>query len=616
MCGITGWVDFDHPINEHHLAVVNNMANTLTHRGPDRTTTWTSDHVVFGHTRLIVVDPSGGSQPMTRSINDKSFTICYNGELYNTEDLRKELLQFGYTFRSHSDTEVLLTAYIHWQDKCLDKLNGIFSFAIWDEGRKQLFLARDRLGVKPLFIYPLRNGWLFGSELKAILAHPEVRAEVKEQGLQELLGLSPSRTPGHGVFNGMEELKPGHWMKASSKKAEIQRYWQVKSLAHRESVEETAQHVRDLLKDAVQRQLVADVPVCTFLSGGLDSSAITAFASDYFKEHGKPPLKTFSVDYEENDQYFKANDFQPNSDAPWVNKVSQTFKTNHHRSVISQKELYRSLKEAMRARDLPGMADIDSSLLWFCGTVRNQVTVGLSGECADEIFGGYPWFHNEEKLNGDTFPWMNSVSEREKLLQPKWRKKLELVDYVRHRYEDTLREVPLLQGETGIEAKRRKMFYVNMIWFMTTLLERKDRMSMGKSLEVRVPFADHRLVEYVWNIPWEMKMLDGREKGILRKALEGVLPSEVLYRKKSPYPKTHHPTYKNLVTSALKQLVDIKDSPLFDIFEYNQIQQLAASGGDSFQTPYFGQLMSGPQLIAHLLQMDMWLKDYNVKIIT
>ncbi|SER47333.1 asparagine synthase (glutamine-hydrolyzing) [Salipaludibacillus aurantiacus] len=612
MCGITGWVDFKRTLAQEEEKV-KRMAGTLSSRGPDTSTTWTMNHVVFGHTRLIVVDPSGGGQPMTRYKDGHLFTVCYNGELYNTEDIRKELLSYGYTFQSYSDTEVLLTAYIHWREKCVEKLNGIFAFAVWDSERNCLYLARDRLGVKPLFYYILDGGLLFGSEIKSLLAHPAVKSEVDDGGWREIFGLSPSRTPGHGVFRNVKELKPAHWLIMNESGITSHRYWQVKSIVHRGTIDETAEQIRLLLKRTVERQMAADVPVCTFLSGGLDSSAITAFAANYSEINNLPKLKTFSIDYEENDLYFKANKFQPNEDAPWIKKVSQAFNTAHYQAIITQTDLFNYLKKAVTARDLPGMADIDSSLLWFCGEVRKKATVALSGECADEIFGGYPWFHDKKFLSGNSFPWMTSINEREQLLRPEWRKKLNLKEYVDLRYEETVRETPLLNGENNTEAARRRMFYLNINWFMSTLLDRKDRMSMAESLEVRVPFADHELIEYVWNIPWKMKMLDGREKGILRKALEGMLPDDVLYRKKSPYPKTHHPVYKKLVSNSMKKIVKEKDSPLFDFFNYESLKDLAETEGHSFQNPYFGQLMTGPQLIAHLLQVDMWMREYNIK---
>ncbi|TMW73701.1 asparagine synthase (glutamine-hydrolyzing) [Alteribacter natronophilus] len=613
MCGITGWIDYRRPV-ENEKAVLLQMADTLSRRGPDAVQVWGDGHAGFGHTRLIVVDPSGGGQPMTRKGPAGTFTICYNGELYNTEDIRRELLKAGYSFKSHSDTEVLLTAYMEWGESCVEKLNGIFAFAVWESEKEELFIARDRLGVKPLFYTELDGGVMFASEPKAILSHPEVKAEVDEAGLREVIALCPSRTPGAGVYKGMKELRPAHFLKLNRSGLKTGRYWQVKSERHTDSAEETAEQVRHLLKDTVERQLVADVPVCTFLSGGVDSSALTALAANYFREQGRGAVDTFSIDYEENDKYFKASKFQPNPDAPWIRLMSDYLGSNHHGCVINNEALFDYLDPAQQARDLPGMADIDSSLLWFSEQIKKKVTVGLSGECADEIFGGYPWFHDEKAINGTIFPWMRSVEQRQSLLRPEWSKKLSLKQYAEERYRETLDETPLLDGENQLESRRRSLFYVNMIWFMTTLLERKDRMSMAASIEVRVPFADHRLVEYVWNIPWEMKMYGNREKGILRKALEGVLPHDILYRKKSPYPKTHHPVYTEKVTGALQNVINRGDSPLFDIFDKAKLQQLCDSKGSSYPAPYFGQLMTGPQLIAHLWQFHLWLERSEISV--
>ncbi|WP_172655624.1 asparagine synthase (glutamine-hydrolyzing) [Rossellomorea aquimaris] len=614
MCGITGWIHYKRDLSDQK-EVVEKMAETLSKRGPDETNVWIDQHVAFGHKRLIVVDPAGGRQPMTIQHHDHIFTICYNGELYNTEDLRKILISKGYTFKGHSDTEVLLTSYIEWREECVHHLNGIFAFAVWDSEKEHVFIGRDRMGVKPLFYFEKEEGILFGSEIKALLAHPDVLPQVDHQGLAEVLGLGPSRTPGNGVFKGVKELRPAHALLFSTKGLKIWRYWNVKSEKHTDSFIETVAKVRFLVTDAIKRQLVSDVPLCTFLSGGLDSSAITAVAANCYKEEGKGSLHTYSIDYEENDQYFKANDFQPNSDAPWIEKMTSEFKTVHHRSVISQQQLKDYLTEAVHVRDLPGMADVDSSLLWFCREIKQDFTVGLSGECADEIFGGYPWFHRPEDFDRRGFPWMRSTAERQGLLKEEWSKKLNLEEYVLEQYDSTVAETPLLEGENEVESKRRQLFYLNLIWFMTTLLDRKDRMSMGASLEVRVPFADHRLVEYVWNIPWEMKMHEGREKGILRKALEGVLPHEVLYRKKSPYPKTHHPVYTKLVSDWLNEILEDKSSVLYELFDEEKLKEIVATGGSAFQVPWYGQLMTGPQLLAHLAQIHVWFKDYNVEIV-
>lgn len=589
MCGITGWVDYKRSL-EGERDIITKMAETLAKRGPDDNKVWIKGNVAFGHKRLIVVDPEGGKQPMTCLKDETNYAICYNGELYNTEDIRKELLRRGYTFKGHSDTEVLLASYIEWKEECVDHLNGIYAFAVWDEQKEQVFIARDRLGVKPLFYKYDSGRLLFGSELKAILAHPDVKAEVTLEGLSEIFGLGPSRTPGHGIYAGIKELRPGHAMTFSKNGLCIWRYWNVESKKHEDSFEETVEKTRFLLQDAITRQLVSDVPLCTFLSGGVDSSAITAIAAKEYARSGKGQLHTYSVDYEDNDKYFKANAFQPNSDAPFIHLMTETFQTNHHRCVISNEQLAQYLTEAVLVRDLPGMADIDSSLLWFCREIKQDFVVGLSGECADEIFGGYPWFYREDDLQSSAFPWMRSTEAREQLLKKEWRNKLNLQQYVQQRYEESIQEVPILEGESPIEAKRRQLFYLNMVWFMTTLLDRKDRMSMGASLEVRVPFADHRLVEYAWNIPWEMKMYKNREKGLLRKALEGLLPNDILYRKKSPYPKTHNPHYTKAVTVWLQDLLMDKGSILHELFDKEQLSGLIESGGSAFQSPWFGQL--------------------------
>jgi asparagine synthase (glutamine-hydrolysing) len=614
MCGITGWIDFQRDLKREYQ-IVSKMAETLSKRGPDDTNVWMERHVAFGHKRLVVVDPVGGKQPMTRTKQECTYTICYNGELYNTEDIRKELLKRGYTFQGHSDTEVLLTSYMEWKEACVEHLNGIYAFAVWDENEQKLFIARDRLGVKPLFYRIYQGGLQFGSELKAILAHPEVKTEIGLDGLAEVFGLGPSRSPGHGVFKGIDELRPAHALTFTKDGLKVWRYWNVRSEEHKETLDETTEKVQFLVKDAITRQLVSDVPVCTFLSGGVDSSAITAIAANAFEKEGKGQLHTYSIDYEDNDKYFTANEFQPNSDGAYIQKMSEQFDTLHHRCIIQTDSLVNYLKDAVLVRDLPGMADIDSSLLWFCEEIKKEFVVSLSGECADEIFGGYPWFHRQHDLASDTFPWMKSMGVRVGLLTDGWKNKLKLNEYAMACYEETVKETPLLEGESTEEAQRRKMFYLNMIWFMTTLLDRKDRMSMGASLEVRVPFADHRLVEYVWNIPWEMKMIGNREKGILRRALEGILPHDVLYRKKSPYPKTHNPAYTKAVKTWLGELLTDKSSALHEFFDAQKLEDIVQSEGREFKVPWFGQLMTGPQLLAHLAQIHVWFKEYNVTVI-
>ncbi|OEF99747.1 asparagine synthase (glutamine-hydrolyzing) [Vulcanibacillus modesticaldus] len=613
MCGIAGWIDWDQDLTQKK-EIIEKMGSTLHHRGPDNQGSWVTKHAALAHTRLIVIDPEGGSQPMIRQYGDNKYVIIYNGELYNTEELRRELKQLGHKFFSHSDTEVLLISYIEWGEKCVERLNGIFAFGVWDDSKQKLFMARDRLGVKPLFYTEKYHKLLFASEIKALLAHPEIKPEIDEEGLSEIFGLGPSRTPGHGVFRGVSELKPGHYLIYNSSGTSIKKYWVLESKKHEDDLKTTIEKVRELVLDTVKRQLVSDVPVCTFLSGGLDSSIISAVAANIYREKAKT-LHTYSIDYVGNKENFKASEFQPNADPPWVKKMSKYIGSTHHYIMVDTIELVESLYDAVKARDLPGMADIDSSLLLFSKEIKKGATVGLSGECADEIFGGYPWFYREDDLKSENFPWLRSLDERVKILSPSLKERLSIKDYVQYRFQQTLDEVPISTEDSKEQVQMRKLFYLNYQWFMANLLERKDRMTMATGLEVRVPFADHRLVGYVWNIPWEMKNLNNREKGILRAAMKGILPDEILNRRKSPYPKTHNPLYTKEVSNRLLDILNDPTSPILDLIDAKYVRNIIESGGEIFKVPYFGQLMMGPQLLAYLIQVNYWLKEYQIKIV-
>jgi len=614
MCGITGWIDWEKDLTRFSSVLVD-MTETMALRGPDAAGTWITRHCALGHRRLSVIDPANGAQPMTRTKGDASFTIVYNGEIYNAIELRRELQQRGFKFSTSCDTEVLLASFMEWGRSCLDRLNGIFAFAIWNDEEESLFLARDRLGVKPLF-YAERDGmFLFGSEPKAILAHPNFPAEIDREGMAEIFIIGPARTPGHGVYRNMRELKPGHYMIVDRNGVSTpSAYWKLESRPHEDDVETTVQRIRELLIDTVERQLISDVPICTLLSGGLDSSALTAIAANYYKQTGQGAIDTFSVDYVDNDKHFKANVFQPNSDAPWIERMVEFLGTNHHIAKFDTPELFQSLVTAMRARDLPGMTDVDSSLYLFCREIKKKATVALSGEAADEIFGGYPWFHREEALRADTFPWSLSAGIRIDLLSKETADWLRPREYLDQRYQQALEEVPRLSGETGTARRMREMSYLNITRFMPTLLDRKDRMSMAVGLEVRVPYCDHRLVEYVWNIPWEIKTAGDREKGILRKALRGILPDEVLTRKKSPYPKTHNPNYLAATRAWVQDILNDSSSPVLQFLDVDRLRRLASPEAATMDLPWFGQLMSGPQLFAYIGQIDAWLREYNVSI--
>lgn len=611
MCGITGFINYKkNLISEKDILEA--MTNTLDRRGPDQYGYYCSKHAMLGHRRLTVVDPTGGLQPMEKTIDKVKYIIVYNGELYNTEDLRLVLNEKGYSFSSYSDTEVLLTAYIAWGPDCVKFLNGIFAFGIWNEKDQSLFLCRDPLGVKPLYYTIKEDTLIFGSELKALLANPLVEPILDEKGICEIMGLGPAHSLDTGVFKDVYQLPPAYCMLYTKEGIKKYEYWYLKDEELVENEQDIMEHVRTLLLDAIKRQLVADVPVCTFLSGGLDSSLISAVTAQEFKNRGQL-LHTYSIDYEDNDQYFKSTDFTPTSDAEWVKKMVDIIGSTHHNILLNNTDLIAALENAVEANDLPGMADIDSSLFLFCREVKKNATVALSGECADEVFGGYPWYTRPELTNLDTFPWSNSLHERQQLLS-KDLTSINLSSYVDAQYKDTIKKVPTRSDKSNQVDAMKKMFYLNIKWFMITLLTRKDRMSMSNSLEVRVPFADYRIVQYAFNIPQELKFWAGREKGLLRKALTGILPEDILWRKKSPYPKTFNPEYTKSVQNWMSSILADKNSPILQLIDKNVARSIVETGGKSFGKPWFGQLMTGPQLIAYLIQVDLWLRKYKVII--
>lgn len=607
MCAIAGILNLDADEN-----ILDAMLTSMRRRGPDGSGSYRFQDLSLLHTRLAIIDPSGGAQPMVFDRGKERYVISYNGELYNTEEIRLQLQQLGHSFYGHSDTEVLLHAYAQWKDGVLEKLNGIFAFAVLEEHTGRVFLARDRIGVKPLFYKCHEGGLLFASEIKTILTYPTVRPELSADGAGEILLLGPGRTPGSGVFHNIRELEPGCCAIWEKGKLRLRRYWKLLDREHMESFEDTAQRVRDLVTDAIRRQMVSDVPIGTFLSGGLDSSLITAICAREMEGAGKQ-LDTFSVDYQDNDKYFVPGKFQPNSDTEFIRIMLDSLDSHHHHwTVLTPEDLIDALTDATVARDLPGMADVDTSLIAFCGQIRPHVKVALSGECADEIFGGYPWYRDPSIRDTDGFPWAQTTAERSAFLHPWLQGRLKPKEYIHSRYRQTILECDILPENSTVERRMKEMVNLNFRWFMQTLLDRKDRMSMFHGLEVRVPFCDYRIAEYLYGVPWEMKDYRGYEKGLLRHAMQGILPHSVLYRKKSPYPKTHHPRFMEIASDLLRAVLERKDAPILQIVDRHALEGLLQQ---DFAWPWYGQLMRRPQTIVYMLQINYWLEHYGVQII-
>lgn len=615
MCGIAGFFNpnADYTINRPKWQLIlEDMNRRQKRRGPDDEGTYLTPLCGLAHVRLTIIDLVTGQQPMTRKEAGRECTIVYNGEIYNMKELKDELLKEGADFCTTSDTEVILTGYMLHGKDYVKKLNGIFAFAIYDSRSREICLFRDRLGVKPLFYTVKDHTLVFSSELKALFSYPGIEPILDHDGLCEIFALGPAKSYGKGVFKDVLEVLPGHCLTYSQSSCTLKAYWKLESRPHEDSMESTIEKTSWLLEDAVKKQMLSDIPISTFLSGGVDSSLVTAICAKELKKQGKV-LNTFSFDFKDNNKYFKSNAFQPSQDRPFVEQMAAFAGTDHHFLECTNQDQLDCLYKAVDARDLPCMADVESSMLYFCSQVTDYNKVTLTGECADEIFGGYPWFHNEKAFQTDAFPWSMSMEPRQALLSDTLISDLHMEEYAHAAYEKTIAETPLLPEDTPEEKRRREIAYLNLRWFMVTLLDRMDRTSMYNGLEARVPLADHRIVEYVFNVPWHMKCPEGIVKGLLRHAGEGMLPKDVLWRRKSPYPKTYDPHYEKMLGDRLKEVLAEPNAPVRTLLDRKKVHVFLNSPSD-YGKPWYGQLMAGPQMLAFMLQVNYWLETYRIQI--
>lgn len=616
MCGIAGFFNPNMNYKQEEakwLHILNEMNAVQKRRGPDGEGTYLDSMCGLAHVRLAIIDLITGQQPMVKKAGEQEYAITFNGEIYNMAELKKELLLEGAHFRTTSDTEVILEGYLLHGKDYIKKLNGIFAIAIWNSSKKELLLFRDRLGVKPLFYTLTDNTLVFSSEIKGLFAYPTVTPILDKDGLCEIFALGPAKSYGRGVFKDIFEVLPGQCITFGKYSCEKCFYWKLESHPHEDSMDETIEKTAWLITDSVKKQMLSDIPISTFLSGGVDSSLVTSICAKELKKHGKR-LNTFSFDFQDNDKYFQANSFQPSEDRPFVEQMTAYANTNHHFLECTNTEQLNCLYKAVDARDLPCMADVESSMLFFCSKVTKYNKVTLTGECADEIFGGYPWFHSKEAFETKAFPWSPSMAPRQILLEDSLIDSLHMEEYALAAYEKTIGETPVFSEDSKEEKRRREISYLNLRWFMVTLLDRMDRTSMYNGLEARVPLADHRIVEYIFNVPWSMKCPNQIVKGLLRYAGEGLLPKTILFRRKSPYPKTYDPAYEKLLATQLKEVLADSNSPIKVLLDTKKVQRFLNTPSD-YTKPWYGQLMAGPQMLAYMLQINYWLEKYKIRIV-
>ncbi len=614
MCGIAGFYNPKDNYSENpknNFKILSNMIKTMKMRGPDDQGYSIINSCCLAHTRLSIIDLDMGRQPFKISNQYGNYHIVYNGEIYNHPDIKKELISLGYSFSTNSDTEIIGNAFIHWGPEFVTHLNGIFAIAIYDERKNSLYLFRDHFGIKPLFYKQLENTIVFASKIDTLFEYPNIKPIIDINSLNEIFTIGPAKTYGTGVFKGISEVNPGEYIVFTPDYIYREKYYKIKSIPHTDSYAETLEKTAYLLEDSIKLQMISDVPICTFLSGGIDSSIVSSVCAKYLDKDVH--LDTYSFDYDDNNIYFKSNSFQPSEDRPYVDIMKNYLGSNHIYLSCRYEVLADLLEESVDSRSLPTMADVDSSLLYFCKEVSKNHKVALTGECADEIFGGYPWFHKEEMLKSGTFPWMSDISFRKSLLNPEFAASLQMEKYIRNAYNKTISEVDIIPEENDIETSRRRISYLNIRWFMQTLLDRMDRTSMHSGLEARVPFADHRIVDYVFNVPWEMKAKDGIPKSLLRKSMSSFLPEQILNRPKSPYPKTYHPKYEEILVQRLKEVLHDSSSPIRSYLNLSVVNAFLDKPKE-YGKPWYGQLMAGPQMVAYLIQVNYWMKKYSLSI--
>ncbi len=606
MSGIVGVVNFEKDISD--LQCIKKMSLTLKRRGK-------KDEYYFSkNTALSVRGNDDNNVLMTFKIDDITYVIVMDGEIYNNKEILEKLKENGFVFKTDSDSELFLKAYVYYGKDVCKYINGVYSAIIWNDKKKELFLARDRFGIRPIYYSVLNNNFIFGSEIKSVLEFPEMETVVTKEGLCEILSVGPCHTPGKTPFKNVYEVKPASYIVYNQNGLYEEIYWKLESKNHTDTIDETADNIRYLIKDSIKKQMNYDDEFGVLLSGGLDSSIIAKFANVFYKEKTGKTLKTFSVDYKDQEKNFIKNDFQPNTDNYYIEIMKDFLGVENYKIELDTPELIDFLEEAMIRRDYPGMADVDSSYLLLFDKLKFDANTVLSGECSDEIFGGYPWYFKDELMNSGTFPWSNALAERQNLLNNSLIEKIDLKGYADFVYKEELSKIEYTGMESLETKKHKSLMYLTMNWFMQTLIDRTDRMCTYSSVGARVPFCDYRLIEYAWNIPWEMKAYKGREKGLLRYSMEGYLPEEIIYRKKSPYPKTHNPNYLDKVCKIFKDIINNQDCKIKYILDERKLNELLDTKGSSFVKPWFGQLMTGPQLIAYLIQLNMWFERYNPKL--
>lgn len=604
MAGIAGMVSTDEEILQKSVNICA-MSDAIRARGSIAAG-------YFFSSRAALLQRSNASDPVRRTdhaselvVEGKTYVILLDGTIFNLKELVRDLSSEGTLAGNTGGPELLVHAYVKWKEDFIKRLNGSFAFALWVQEDDVLILARDHLGTRPLYYTLSGKMLIFASDIKGITCLPFFDTALDVEGLAELICLSPRHTPGSGLLKGIRQVRPGHYVRFSRDGLSTVRYWKIENKDHEDDFFKTLETVRELVIDSVKRQVQSDVPLCGLLSGGLYSSLITAIAAEYPMLLKSKIFNTWSVDFEKSTHYARYNTGE--SDMPWIRWVCRKAGTRQHYILLSPSDLANSLIEATEARGIPGMPDCDTSLLLLLREIQKEFSIVLSGDCSDEVFG--TCIRSSEYISSGRkrLPWASNLAEKISVFKNDVIDAIKPYEFIEKCYEEALRDYPGFAVHEKELDKEKEAQWFSLYWNLPCILERIDRMSMACGLEVRLPFCDFRLTEYFWNIPLDLKRYKNRDRGLLREAMRGFLPADILERKKNPYPHCHDPEYETNIRNMLQETVLDPCSPVRYLLNLKTLESMMKQCQE-FNKRY----ASRSRLFGWIIQLDHFMRSNGI----
>jgi len=606
MAGIAGMVCLTDDILQKSVNICA-MSEAIRSRGDSGAGHYISPHAVFLRRTGPIGKTGKGSFVSEVAKDGKTYILALDGTIFNRNEIISDLNLAGVDHNALSCSEILIYAYAKWNKDFLKRLNGSFSFALWIQEDKVLILARDHHGTKPLYYTITDRMLIFASDIRGITCHPLFETRLDVEGLSELICLSPRYTPGCGIIKSVHQVRPGHFLHFSSNGPKTERYWIMEKQEHEDDLAKTLETVRELVIDSVKRQMKSEVPICGLLSGGLYSSLITSIVTDNPALLNNSTYNTWSVDFERSSRYLRLKGNGIEADTSWIRWVCRRAGTRHHYIFLSPSDIIESLLEAEEARGMPGMPDSDAALLLLCREIRNDFSIVLSGDCSDEIFGSTIKASEHFLTGRKRLPWSSNLAEKISVFKNDVIDLIKPYEFIEKCYEEALAEYPKFAVNEKYLRKENEYQWFSLYWNLPCLLDRLDKMSMACGLEARIPFCDVRITDYFWNIPLELKRLNNMDRGLLREALRGFLPSDILERKKSPFPRTLDLDYEAKLKTMLFETVFDPDSPIKYMLNLKTLESMMKQQPNTVKS-----FLSRTQLYGWIIQLNHFLKTNGI----